>query len=586
MNTSLLRTNHKEDYEELFAKCQLVLSTDLDFLWSDDMAIKQGGLLLYQKLPLKMYLGFEKLNKEGVEIGSLKQYIPEEDAFMDSELDYVCINELIEYLEAEFDLDDGYRVHVVVEMARGRNISFSGPFCSMLVSGLAVLSSELKIDDFEAWEKYSVQDLMNDKSLRFSYIYSRAWKALSILRSGVTVGGCVLVAMIKSSYPVMYFARSALKKNCFAMRLNEIFDLPDKPSWSVDFSLIFSGNVISPEEVARSLCTFEEDLSEDISELMTEFKKLKVGIKDEEAGHFVGEFLREDCVYQKYLGMMHIVEVRMLAAMRRIFQRGFVQKDIREFFDSINHVRYGSRLVSDPIFVLNLMYYMIRETGRQKGNNLGVGAKFFGFGRMGGSLLLATPYRDMRRLVDNVLLKLLDTYALTVDYSSWEDGLGESGIKVEQCLDKKKYSDFIVEGSLVLKSFNGGDVLTSVASISSIQESSERADILLDLGKMKLMVGGQAVSSKDLHSQSALVELLSMCLESPQQRVANSNMPRSSYAQNKHELMSKVVLPFKRLLKKRLNKEISLEAEGSTSVFDLVLKENNNLQIVVVQRVN
>ena len=66
------------------------------------------------------------------------------------------------------------------------------------------------------------------------------------------------------------------------------------------------------------------------------------------------------------------------------------------------------------------------------------------------------------------------------------------------------------------------------------------------------------MTSKDIVSQSTTVDLMIMLLENLNQDIQNTELERSSYSRNKNEMLSKVVIPFKKFIKKKTKKELKL----------------------------
>jgi hypothetical protein len=53
---------------------------------------------------------------------------------------------------------------------------------------------------------------------------------------------------------------------------------------------------------------------------------------------------------------------------------------------------------------------------------------------------------------------------------------------------------------------------------------------------MKIFLRGQKLTSKDLHSQSATVELISRLVKNINQEIPNKNLPISTYSKNKNDM--------------------------------------------------
>ena len=111
---------------------------------------------------------------------------------------------------------------------------------------------------------------------------------------------------------------------------------------------------------------------------------------------------------------------------------------------------------------------------------------------------------------------------------------------------KKIYSEYTKAGDIRFSDSYGqsycGDYRVILEKESDI--------ILLDTIEGTIRIRGDRLTSKDIHSQNSTIDMLSILLEHMGETVSNSRLPLSTYSQNKNELLSKVVLPIKKLSKK------------------------------------
>ena len=82
--------------------------------------------------------------------------------------------------------------------------------------------------------------------------------------------------------------------------------------------------------------------------------------------------------------------------------------------------------------------------------------------------------------------------------------------------------------------------------------------MLLDTIRGKIYIGGEKLTSKDIHSQNTAIDMLKILIENIGNDVSNSKLPVSTYSQNKNEILGKVVLPVKKLAHQYFGKELPL----------------------------
>ena len=80
--------------------------------------------------------------------------------------------------------------------------------------------------------------------------------------------------------------------------------------------------------------------------------------------------------------------------------------------------------------------------------------------------------------------------------------------------------------------------------------------------------------------------MLSILLEHMGEAVSNSKLPISTYSQNKNELLSKVVLPIKKLAQKYFGTELSLSCTGGVTEYFLTLEQDTGIRIGIIRVLN
>ena len=78
------------------------------------------------------------------------------------------------------------------------------------------------------------------------------------------------------------------------------------------------------------------------------------------------------------------------------------------------------------------------------------------------------------------------------------------------------------------------------------------------------------MSYKEILSQQTTIDLLEKFVETGLKEVHSKELPSSSYAQNKSEMMSKIIYPLMKTVHRRLGKEIKITCSGS--VVDFVVR--------------
>jgi hypothetical protein len=81
---------------------------------------------------------------------------------------------------------------------------------------------------------------------------------------------------------------------------------------------------------------------------------------------------------------------------------------------------------------------------------------------------------------------------------------------------------------------------------------------LLDTLNNKIYLNGQKLTSQEIHSQSATIEIMQILIQNLGKDISNKDLPLSSYSKNKNEMLGKIVLPLIELLEKKTGKKLPL----------------------------
>jgi hypothetical protein len=74
----------------------------------------------------------------------------------------------------------------------------------------------------------------------------------------------------------------------------------------------------------------------------------------------------------------------------------------------------------------------------------------------------------------------------------------------------------------------------------------------------KMYINGRKLTSEDLHSQTATVDILKILMENTGRDVSNKDFIVSSYSKNKNDMLGKIVLPLIELIEKETGKRLPL----------------------------
>ncbi|MEA1909587.1 MAG: hypothetical protein U9M89_00965, partial [Patescibacteria group bacterium] len=219
--------------------------------------------------------------------------------------------------------------------------------------------------------------------------------------------------------------------------------------------------------------------------------------------------------------------------------------------------------------------------------NMKAGVKLTGGGQ-GGDLLIMTSCNDLRDKLPNLIekLKQLDlNKSVTVDYISWQDGFEPKGVYLEQNFSQQLYSSWITTITYKLSRLDKkGKIHNKLISEKEYNQLKNNAPILLDKSEKRIYICGKKLTSKELKSTSATLEILEFLLSRVDKNIKNDELPKSIYANNRNAFQSKIITPFEKIYRNRNKNKPLLSISGGITDFFVNLRLNQ--EICIVQKID
>lgn len=587
-NSESLKKHFPQVYKELFSKCPIVVSAPGSFWWTGAYSVLEGNLGILQKIPLRVYVGLEEAETKTVKIATFQHYNPYQKKFESSPLEEPASSKLIEFLKnlEAIQKNKGIVIHFLLEVPPGRGLNASSALSCALALATYLLFNKITTSNLKTITSESFTNV--DKNRAFDQLFRMAWK-LDHVFHGIASGAGVFSSMLFSSYPIVYFVekirlspqsiKNALQSKFafidnlkyFGTRLNELIDLPQIPNWPIDFGLIFSGT--TDATILTSQSTFErrENLWQMKKQLKKEIKVKPIKQLMDKNQYFKGDKYR---LWRTYIDPMQINAFEAIYALKEIFEKGLSERALNLFFDFITRT-------NDLLQMLGFSNTTTEKICQEVKNalttdNHTTAATAIAGGSQKGDILFASPYNSAHDKIDQIVAKLQEelTEDITLDYASWLDGLEDEGVRVEQHLDEKIYSDYISDGSIKFIHFSKtGFTHPAIYSLEEFHRRRKTMDFVIDTVENEVWVHNHRLDSKEIPSATATIKILKILLEKPGKEVPNSSLPSSSYSSDRNELQSKIISPLNRQLRKRLKKDLPLQIRGGINNFTVKLSQ-------------
>lgn len=576
LNTQNLKKIFPEVYKDIFTRCSIVTSSPGSFWWTGEHFVLYGSFGINQKIPLRAYIGLEPNNTDKVKFSQLKKFNPSLKKFEDYTQDEPVGQKLTTWIKEHLRGKSGVNIYVLSEIPPSRGLNSSGAFSSAIALALKLFNDSKKEIPVDLWNKEDLSNLLQ-KDSDFSQIIKEAWKIECIFHGDIASGGTVVGSAVPSIYPIAYFppnlstylnAKNTHWKTKYsfidnltleAKRLNEIFDLPPYPIWPIDYALIYSGDERGTAAAVMSATSRKEEL------LKTEAEVKKIA--KTRNNHIANSLLPKTSgtFFDLYVNEIKTISCEILLSLRDIFTQGSSEETLSRLF---TFMRRNHELLRFMIPTSEEINIICKEVSKYK-----CGFKITGGGGKG-DILTCFPYHGLRDEMGKFVTKAkrLTKMPIALDYASWLDGFEEEGLKVEQSLEDKIFSDFVSEGSVQIKSVSkNGKVSTLMLTKEEFEKQKGSMDLMLDLENEIIYVKGNEISSKEIPSSKTTTKVLSKLAQKLGKEITNSALGQSSYFEERNEFQSKIVSPLNKTLQKRLKRSLSIVVSGKLDEFTVKL---------------
>lgn len=522
VNSDLLKTQHPEAYRNFFGRVHIAASCSHSFLWTGEFAGLYDGIVVSQKLPFRTYVGLEHTPSHPTSLaGEYTSYDPAEQSFTTRSLDQTLHANLLKYLvgvSTNSPTLKNVKVHILSEIPLGHSLGSNGALAAALA-------------------------LLIEHNSDINVVFQQARDILSAGQSGFSSGVTAYTALSKHHGPLVFqnhhdtFSVSALE---------DILDKPDALVWPIDFGLIYTGSQANVDSIilANDHTIHElEESSKHLQEILPE--TTMPNFKD------------------AYMGVLNMTSGLMISALEELFTKGANNTRLERLFNTLNQYQNSLQMVDASNSTIDLLYMRIHALASKQKNDVGSGAKISGIGK-GGMMLFALPFGTHRTQI----LELIETIReetgknIWLDYASWMDGIGGEAGKIEQDISNKQFSSFIDRDALSIYILDQGVATEHVIATEHFDEATKHIDILLDKTTGKILIGGEAVTSKELPSQKSAISILADVIKSPKFSLSNGDIT-GTYGSNRYDLQGKIVIPLIKRVKQKTGRDLQLVVQGN-----------------------
>ncbi len=596
MNSKNLKKTYVQTYEKFFFENQTVISVPFVLSRSGDILNNYSGVSIKQKIPLRIYMWYTRTKTGSIRIKNVYHLDINEYQFIESNaLEYApYIADINSELEKRYGKlvhgNDGIEINILTELPRGVWLWFWSILALLLSVIIHNIADDINEKEIKSMRTQNINEILMDTQYIWSKIFEDAFRFDKVIY-GMVGSWTKMASFFDSPYPIISFSEDCDKTmvqdkdivgKYYGFRLNELFKgLRDNPYLPIDYGVIYSGKPVLLEQIAwnnyKSNQNTTKALKDDLRKLFnTHFSNLHHNRIPRFYKYLIAPETDEfDATYGKLMG---ILSLKMLYFMSKIFSEAYEESHMLQFLDGMKKFRQGDYVTrnSSTSFLRFIKSFLENFHGPQQYIALSPCDSTI----MGGSLVFAMPLEWFRKILVDAADKTNNEFiGSKVIYSNRVDGVEHEWLKIEQDLKQWIFSEFMDSGSYILKMSDGQ---IQIGNHESMIKKCQ-VGILLDMINNKMYINGRKLTSEDLHSQTATVDILNLLIKNISKEVHNKEFGISSYSKNKNDMLGKIVLPLIELIERETGKKMPLICKWS--IYDFYMKLNpSDIQIAVVEK--
>lgn len=568
MTSEYLQGEHEEIYAHFFEKHDLVIGLPYTFRWWPSVARGKKQIIIKQKLPTKMFCGVSLTPQKWVSIKTISCFEHVNNIFEEKQANHTftsdnlgMIEKSVAYYLDYYEYIGGVEISFLSEHNRWYGFGFMGVMCTLLASMIFLITDKISPEILEDYDEFMHSNIFKKIYVLALQIDQDAQWTPSGLSPYVTLhnSSVPMVQMwpIHTSITKRFDGELQYDTNIDNIRsLEEI--IIDRIVWfqdlPIDYALLSFGVAYDAKTIRRKYQNFDSLFSQTIWFIHTLSSQLPYA-------SYLVDHLRWDIA-----DMSSFLYARILQSWSDMMVYAGEEHYINRFIESINDSgAYDIFIDKEHHNITNLYYWFDHE---KTFSHEKIWVVPISTAKQWWTFLLVCFKNKSRKTLRSLLEKLHDQWYTWAVYEhlSWRDGITHDGLRIYQYLSQGIYSRHIKPWSVV---FLGGDGIRYIANHDDILGKEDQG-IVLDKVYGKIYVKGKKLTHKDLRSQSGTVEIISLLFDRSGDYIHNSELPISSYSKNKNEMLGKIILPFKALVKEHFDTDIGLEC--TWSIYDFQVK--------------
>ncbi|MDD2487154.1 MAG: hypothetical protein PHS92_02200 [Candidatus Gracilibacteria bacterium] len=596
MNSNSFIDKHKGVYEKFYSSCDIVVSLPVSIAISGGTSCVFGGIILSQVIPHRVYVGIKRNNTGKYRFRSFLKY-----DFYINDFTEVIGDEFYNPGKIFFDAlvseygDVGIDIMVLSEFD-GKN---SELIIGGILFGLKLFNETFNEKAILDWKSRYLPSLLSDKG------FSDFLDTILFLRcqyNDMTIGSSslstTLCGIIDTKYPILHmqekFVNTRIKNkdsksdkqenikhkkvSYISYRLDELIDVSSIQTLPYD-TLVLSIGDFKNSNWFNSISNWNNS-SNDLKETFLAKSELK-----DISGKFYLDSYDINENLDKSIDVISSYGMNVAKAFLDTFEG-------KEKFDYLAYfLKRHSEIINSLLGKMNIVSYEIYNKNMIILSNIlkifypGIEEKDFFIYVSGPSvdmkyvILISShlPKFNAEKFNEELTKNFGETSSMI--FSSKHDTNSNEGIVIEQNLFSGFKNSNYNSNNFIMVSYNS---FTSFDSYENLLEKGSDG-IIFDIVNKKILIKGRKINSTELLSQNATIEIFMKLLDNLNVDLSNSEFSKSAYTSSKNEMISKIIIPFKRLIKSEFSKDIEISCHGTPTDFYLKLK-NQDIPMYILSK--
>lgn len=565
MNSQNLQRIFSKEYEDFFVKNNLIVSCPLVINRGNIIHLEGIKEKIVQKMPTKLYIGINKRSDDAIHFKTIKKFIYTEKGFKEKNIETEKNKEFIEkaaYIIKKILLDFGVNQWLDIAMLLENEDG----------TGVAVSSIEAILFSFIAYivsEQISPEQLHDYKSFMTSKEFKKIYMtAKDILEETSPISK-------KHINTTILFTAMIYEGNIWIRFANKEYMESDHPKIiQIENSICLEHMQMNPEQLVEySIINFgwffnEFYNTETYFNIQKEYENICLTYKRDSTN----KALFIDTINFLYLKIFEAAKESMIAQNNEYV--------VNKFFAHVNKLWSYQTFIEGYVDLYRDIISAFKKNMVFEDEKMGLLP--ISSSKLGGTFLCITRSQQSRETLQKTMQELRMMWYSTTNfqYLSWEDGICEEWLKIEQYIDKGYFSKHIKDGDIILEHYGDGFWKKTIWNHRELLEKTKNS-MIFDCVDGKIYINNEVTNHNEILTQSGTVDIIKILFENMGAYVNNSKLPPSSYSKNKNDMVGKIIWPLQEFVQKKFNEKLDLKCTGNIINFDLKLTPNKiNLHLL------